>query len=678
MKKKLLSLFISIVIIIGQVSPTNGSSTDFSLKTYYANVLKELGLFIGSGSGFELDRKATRLEGLVMFIRILGEENEALQRGNEPCVFTDVPEWGVPYVNYAYEKGLTIGVGDQKFGSQRLISSKEYCTFLLRGLGYNDQEGDFTWALAINKAVDVGVLPNAYSLVKDSINRGDVVVLSVRALKLNMKGQNLTLGDYLAEKGILVEEDLSKLELKVTPKLYGAIGDGIYDDSQSVSRAISDVASAGGILELSEGIYNLGSKIIKITAPITITGPGKLMNGKLYVTGVNYFEFSVVDTEKFSLIIEKSSNVKIEDSVFKNVTEDVNGFIGVSSTCSNIYISGNEFSDIKYVTLRTAFGCGVKVTAAGAKIDGLRIQNNKFKNIYGPAAIWLGGTNSTYKNIYIESNDIKNTESFGIELFQYNGQLNFSDTYIRDNRLFNIGAIRELSFGNGAGGIYNNLNSGSIYVVGNDIRHVVEVGIEGYYSKVEKNYIEDTGMDQLKHPIKDSAAIYTTGPYVVGNTIVNPGFYGGIHQYSEGVISNKQINDNVIINDFNYWQPNTEYEINDLVVANGNWYRCIKAGTSDTIAPKGTDANIKDGSTMWDYKKPLSQHGIHLNGVKGIEKISILSNSIENFQYALNLSGFNKDILIKDNNYNPGLIKHNYQFLTGYGSRKGENVVVVE
>lgn len=58
-----------------------------------------MGLFQGSGtaygSGYDLERVPTRIEGLVLFLRLIGEEKAALAYGGENP-FTDVPAWGGP------------------------------------------------------------------------------------------------------------------------------------------------------------------------------------------------------------------------------------------------------------------------------------------------------------------------------------------------------------------------------------------------------------------------------------------------------------------------------------------------------------------------------------------------------------------------------------------------------
>ena len=61
-----------------------------------ANRLNALGLFLGTGSGYDLGGSATRLHGIIMLTRMLGEEDAALSFDG-PCPFSDVaaapPRW---------------------------------------------------------------------------------------------------------------------------------------------------------------------------------------------------------------------------------------------------------------------------------------------------------------------------------------------------------------------------------------------------------------------------------------------------------------------------------------------------------------------------------------------------------------------------------------------------------
>ena len=59
-----------------------------------ADVLNTLGLFKGTENGYELDKPLTRMEALIMLIRLSGKELDALYSMKEyEMPFTDAPDW---------------------------------------------------------------------------------------------------------------------------------------------------------------------------------------------------------------------------------------------------------------------------------------------------------------------------------------------------------------------------------------------------------------------------------------------------------------------------------------------------------------------------------------------------------------------------------------------------------
>lgn len=177
-----------------------------------AGGLKTLGLFQGTGtaygSGYDLERIPTRIEGLVMFLRLVGQEQPALSTGAE-CPFSDVPEWAAPYVAYAYKQGLTKGVDEQAmlFGTTNSMSSAEYMTFLLRALGYQDSgaQPDFTWENSLQRGLEMGVLTAREHklLVEQPFLRAQVAYLSYYALDAAYKGASETMQGRLVSCGVL-------------------------------------------------------------------------------------------------------------------------------------------------------------------------------------------------------------------------------------------------------------------------------------------------------------------------------------------------------------------------------------------------------------------------------------------------------------------------------------------
>ena len=102
MKKTILSLLLCITMFVGFIPQATYAQTarDTSFEEKLAADLKQLGLFKGvSDTNFDLNREPTRVEALVMLIRVLGKENTALNsNSNHP--FLDVPDWADKYVSY--------------------------------------------------------------------------------------------------------------------------------------------------------------------------------------------------------------------------------------------------------------------------------------------------------------------------------------------------------------------------------------------------------------------------------------------------------------------------------------------------------------------------------------------------------------------------------------------------
>ena len=167
-----------------------------------ADALKKMDLFRGTNVGYELSRGATRAEALVMLLRMLGEEDEALKfTGSHP--FTDVPEWVDKYVAYAYNMGYTNGISYTKFGSSNATTASHYATFILRALGYDDSKGDFKWDKSLAFAAERGIITNGEKTMieKSAFMRDHLVYLSYYSLFAHIKGAESTLLDKLCNNG---------------------------------------------------------------------------------------------------------------------------------------------------------------------------------------------------------------------------------------------------------------------------------------------------------------------------------------------------------------------------------------------------------------------------------------------------------------------------------------------
>ena len=164
-----------------------------------AEELYELGLFRGVGDlpdgspNFDLDRTPNRAEALVMLVRLLGAEEEALT-GQYTHPFTD-PGWAGAYIGYAYTNGITNGVSATEYGSRSDVKPYQFLTFVLRALGY----GDVDWKNPYPLADAIGL----YYPTGDGFCRADAALICLDALDCKLNGQDTTLRAKLIESGVI-------------------------------------------------------------------------------------------------------------------------------------------------------------------------------------------------------------------------------------------------------------------------------------------------------------------------------------------------------------------------------------------------------------------------------------------------------------------------------------------
>ena len=201
----------------------SASAPDYSAM---AAALKTLSLFKGTdtgyGGGFDLEVAPTRIQALIMLIRLLGEEEAALAC-TSPAPFKDISAdyWGRPYIAYAYERGYTNGVEDNKFAPDRGANEGMYVEFVLRALGYSDTTQTDV-STAADRALSAGVLTvgECAALRSNDFLRADVVYLSWYALGARLPGGGLTLHEKLEAAGVFAAGAYERASTLVTsPRL---------------------------------------------------------------------------------------------------------------------------------------------------------------------------------------------------------------------------------------------------------------------------------------------------------------------------------------------------------------------------------------------------------------------------------------------------------------------------
>ena len=178
-----------------------------------AAALKELNLFKGSftgyGEGFDLELAPTRLQALIMFIRVLGEEEEALAwTGTTP--FTDISKGSdaEKYVGYAYEKGYTNGYTATQFKPGNAVNAYQYTEFVLRAMGYSSA-ANTNLADTLIRAEKAGLLTSGEEarLQVEKFLRADLVYISYYALDTELADGEQTLAEKLMDQDVFAKRD---------------------------------------------------------------------------------------------------------------------------------------------------------------------------------------------------------------------------------------------------------------------------------------------------------------------------------------------------------------------------------------------------------------------------------------------------------------------------------------
>ena len=198
---------------------TYSDATDYNAM---ASALKTLHLFKGSftgyGQGFDLEVAPTRLQALIMFIRVLGEEEQALAwTGTTP--FTDIQKGSQAekYVGYAYSMGYTNGYTATQFKPAGAVNAWQYTEFILRAMGYSSA-ANTNLSDTLTRAQTAGVLTfgEAEMLQRDKFLRAELVYVSHYALDAWLPAGDRTLGDLLQEKGVFTSREREETRSMVT------------------------------------------------------------------------------------------------------------------------------------------------------------------------------------------------------------------------------------------------------------------------------------------------------------------------------------------------------------------------------------------------------------------------------------------------------------------------------
>lgn len=255
------ALVLSMTLAFCPVASAAHVSYDEALST-----LTALDLFRGTDKGPEPDRAPNRYEALAMLLRLLGLESAAKTADPSDAFSDAMGSWCTTLVAYARVNGITKGVSADRFGGENTASVRDYLTFVLRSLGY--EEGvDFTWQGVIAFSDSIGLTHGEYRADSEFLRR-DMILISYTALTLPVKGSGEKLIERLYSKGVVRYADLVKTRLSgsvnfskpiyTSEEIYERASSAVfklelYTDEESCSRGRYD-ARASGFFVTDDGV----------------------------------------------------------------------------------------------------------------------------------------------------------------------------------------------------------------------------------------------------------------------------------------------------------------------------------------------------------------------------------------------------------------------------------------
>ena len=170
------------------------------------NTLAALHLVIGTPDGYAVNDAATQEQAATLIVRLLGEQ-EAAQASLRWCGWTGVPSWARMAINYCADHELIL---PSEYIPNGMLDANQWCTMLLRAVGFRDDLGAFTWQNAALTAQRIGLISQTLS---GELTRGTMFETALEALRYTHRLENQSMLERLIAKGLCSRETAQSLGL---------------------------------------------------------------------------------------------------------------------------------------------------------------------------------------------------------------------------------------------------------------------------------------------------------------------------------------------------------------------------------------------------------------------------------------------------------------------------------
>ncbi len=385
--------------------------------------------------------------------------------------------------------------------------------------------------------------------------------------------------DYSMVKDLMLEmygDELKALNLRqvfITPQMFGARGDGVYNDTLAIERAIATLKE-GDVLYFPRGTYLMTGKEVNITVPhVTFMGEGLILCDYGFRPKASHFKalglrmecVSYSSSHRAFLIDSKDDYIEgftFKDCSFRNFFYSVCGVGGsynydgteaekgypvrdvvVENCYSETYTDNNaghfqmiQVENISYINNRTYGGQNSSSYNAIKGNGYIRIIGNyDHNNSYASCEVENGSgkaviANNTFNSkIWVDDSfDVVvngNTTEGGVYVTVGSNNGNARNVIISGNACKNIRCER---FGTYIGGIIQNVN-----IIGNNVNgdnnHGIWIhGNAVHSAKVSNNFITGTNTNDIAIQRNEELECFVSGNFGNGNPLLISGTGGSV------------------------------------------------------------------------------------------------------------------------------------------------------